>query len=218
MIDATAMIGTAASGPYAITSTGISMIDAPKPTMPLSVPATSPMARTNARSTTPQEARVSDRGDDASADATRRSGGLQRDGERRGESALALDWRKHELAAALAEDEIARVADVGPPARRVRCAREDAVRERIVEVELRRELARAAPHLEVNVHRPARIPARIEGDEANAAVRVAHLIATEESLRPPRAAVDTVRVAVPDIDDRARKRRASGSADAADRA
>src|SRR6185503_9087980 len=46
MIAAIAMIGTACSGPKAITSTGISMIDEPKPTMPLSVPATRPTATT----------------------------------------------------------------------------------------------------------------------------------------------------------------------------
>src|SRR5258706_3881144 len=45
MMAAIAMIGTACSGPNTITSTGISMIDEPKPTMPLSVPATSPTAR-----------------------------------------------------------------------------------------------------------------------------------------------------------------------------
>ena len=41
-----AMIGTASSGPNASISAGISKIDAPKPTMPLSVPAPSPSART----------------------------------------------------------------------------------------------------------------------------------------------------------------------------
>ena len=51
MIAAIAMIGTACSGPKAITSTGISMIDEPKPTMPLSVPATRPTARTKRNST-----------------------------------------------------------------------------------------------------------------------------------------------------------------------
>ncbi len=42
---AIAMIGTACSGPKAITSTGISMIEEPKPTMPESVPATRPRQR-----------------------------------------------------------------------------------------------------------------------------------------------------------------------------
>ena len=50
MIAAMAMIGTACSGPKANTSAGISMIDEPKPTMPLSVPATSPSARISAYS------------------------------------------------------------------------------------------------------------------------------------------------------------------------
>ena len=51
MIAATAMIGTACSGPKTITSTGISMIDEPKPTMPLIVPATSPTINTKRMST-----------------------------------------------------------------------------------------------------------------------------------------------------------------------
>jgi len=50
-IAAIAMIGTAWSGPYATTSTGISMIDEPKPTMPLMVPAARPTASTTSRST-----------------------------------------------------------------------------------------------------------------------------------------------------------------------
>src|SRR5262245_5315813 len=40
------MIGTASCGPNAIIRAGISMIEAPKPTMPDSVPATSPSAST----------------------------------------------------------------------------------------------------------------------------------------------------------------------------
>src|SRR5882672_9180786 len=51
MMAAIAMIGTACSGPNTITSTGISMIDEPKPTMPLMVPAARPTARTNSSST-----------------------------------------------------------------------------------------------------------------------------------------------------------------------
>src|SRR4030095_9468576 len=46
-IAAMAMIGTAWSGPNVITSTGISMIEEPKPTMPLSVPAIRPTTRTS---------------------------------------------------------------------------------------------------------------------------------------------------------------------------
>ncbi len=45
-----AMIGTAWSGPNTITSTGISMMDEPKPTMPLMVPAARPTPRTNSSS------------------------------------------------------------------------------------------------------------------------------------------------------------------------
>ena len=45
MIEAIAMIGTARCGPNRITSAGITMIDEPKPTMPLIVPATRPSAR-----------------------------------------------------------------------------------------------------------------------------------------------------------------------------
>ena len=51
MIAAIAMIGTACNGPYAMTSTGMSMIDEPKPTMPLTVPATSPTINTKRMST-----------------------------------------------------------------------------------------------------------------------------------------------------------------------
>ena len=47
MIAAIAMIGTACSGPNTTTSTGISMIDEPKPTMPEIVPAIRPTPRTN---------------------------------------------------------------------------------------------------------------------------------------------------------------------------
>ena len=43
------MIGTACCGPKASISAGISMMDAPKPTMPLSVPAPSPSARTTSQ-------------------------------------------------------------------------------------------------------------------------------------------------------------------------
>jgi hypothetical protein len=50
-IAAIAMIGTAWSGPKTITSTGISMIDEPKPTMPLMVPAAKPTASTTSNST-----------------------------------------------------------------------------------------------------------------------------------------------------------------------
>lgn len=46
-----AMIGTAWRGPNASTSTGISMIEEPKPTIPLMVPAASPTPRTNSSST-----------------------------------------------------------------------------------------------------------------------------------------------------------------------
>jgi len=46
MIDAIAMIGTACRGPNITTSTGISMIDEPKPTMPPTVPAIRPTLRT----------------------------------------------------------------------------------------------------------------------------------------------------------------------------
>ena len=46
---AMAMIGTASRGPKASISAGISMIEAPKPTMPLSVPAPSPSARTTSQ-------------------------------------------------------------------------------------------------------------------------------------------------------------------------
>src|ERR1700747_3004372 len=42
---ATAMIGTACFGPYSYTSTGISMIDDPVPTMPEMVPAIRPTMR-----------------------------------------------------------------------------------------------------------------------------------------------------------------------------
>ncbi|HTM57994.1 MAG TPA: hypothetical protein VL123_06220, partial [Candidatus Udaeobacter sp.] len=50
MIAAIAMIGTACTGPKAMTSTGISMTDDPKPTMPESVPAMRPTARTKRKS------------------------------------------------------------------------------------------------------------------------------------------------------------------------
>ena len=47
---AIAITGTASRGPKAITSTGISMIDEPKPMMPPTVPATSPTTRMSAYS------------------------------------------------------------------------------------------------------------------------------------------------------------------------
>ena len=46
MIDAIAMIGTACRGPNITTSTGISMIDEPKPTIPPTTPATRPTLKT----------------------------------------------------------------------------------------------------------------------------------------------------------------------------
>src|SRR4051812_18842322 len=46
MIDAIAMIGTACCGPKITTSTGISMIDEPKPTIPPMTPATRPTLNT----------------------------------------------------------------------------------------------------------------------------------------------------------------------------
>ena len=59
----------------------------------------------------------------------------------------------------------------------------DAIRQPIVEVELRSELEAPPGHerganLEVNMHRPARIPARVQGDEPGLPARIGDLVAT----------------------------------------
>src|SRR5262249_60338398 len=99
---------------------------------------------------------------------------------------------------------LTRVDDVGPLA---------------VEVELRGELepcarVRAGAELEVDVHRPTRIPARVDGDEAGHPVRIGHLVAAQELLADGVEAgvghvrVDAERVAVPDVDEATLERHA----------
>ena len=84
---------------------------------------------------------------------------------------------KHELIAATPEDAIMLVSRDALPSRGIRRVSMDAIRQSVVEVHLRREL-KASPgrgrgaNLEVDMHRPAFIPAGVYGDEPGlAAVR-----------------------------------------------
>src|SRR6187455_3472900 len=113
-IAAMAMIGTAWSGPNTITSTGISMIEEPKPTMPLMVPAARPTPRTNSSSTRSRAAlgqQADERVEVAEigpqrAHRVRVEGGHRRVVERGG----------HAGSAALRGDEAVQVVDLGAPA------------------------------------------------------------------------------------------------------
>ena len=63
----------------------------------------------------------------------------------------------------------------------------DTIGQSIIEIHLRCELKSPMAHglganLEVNVHRPAFIPAGVHGQEAGLATRVCDLVATEEFL------------------------------------
>ena len=86
----------------------------------------------------------------------------------------------------------------------------DAIRQDIVEVQLGRELEaslsyRRGANLEVNVYRPAQIPARVHSGELNLATRIGDLITTHELLADRveigilHIRVDSQRIAVPDV-------------------
>ncbi len=66
--------------------------------------------------------------------------------------------------------------------RRIRGGSMDTIRQLIVEVQLRREIEappghRCGANLEMHVHRPARIPARVYRDKLNRASHIGNLIA-----------------------------------------
>src|SRR4029077_17938022 len=100
-------------------------------------------------------------------------------------------------------------------------------RHRVVEVELRGELESAArtrllAHLEVDVHGSPPGPARIDRAEAGDPARVRDLVSAQELLargveaRVPDARVHAPRIAVPDVDQRARDRCAGAGGAARD--
>src|ERR1043166_3791244 len=72
---------------------------------------------------------------------------------------------------------------------------------------------RTGADLEVHVHRPAAVATRIDGQELRVPRRVGDLVTAQELLAAGRGAphigVPTSRIAMPDVDLRARKRAAS---------
>src|SRR5262245_44237785 len=122
-----------------------------------------------------------------------------------------------ELLAAILVDAVVGVAEApaGSGGTLVRSVGEDALAQRVVEVELRRELGGSAAHLEVDVHGAARIPAGVDGGEAHGAVAAGQLVAAQELLterveaRVAHVGVDALRIAVPQVDRCTRQRRAA---------
>ena len=93
----------------------------------------------------------------------------------------------------------------------------DAIRQFIVEVQLRRKLEaplghRRGANLEVNMYRSARIPARVHSDKPSLTARVGDLIATQKLLadgveiRILHIRIDAQRIAMPDVHLGARQR------------
>src|SRR6185436_8067844 len=103
------------------------------------------------------------------------------------------------------------------PLLRVGRLREHLCAQRVVEEELRGELARRCrADLEVDVYRAALVPTGVDRRELRAARRVGRLEAAQEFL-PARVVdigVHAERVAMPDVDDGAAERRARAAADA----
>src|SRR6185503_512397 len=142
------------------------------------------------------------------------------DVECRGVCVTALRDVQGQLPAALLEDAVGRVPrDALRPLLGVRRLREHLCAQRVVEEELRGELARSRrADLEVDVHRAALVPTGVDRRELRAARRVGRLEAAQELL-PARAlhiGVHTERVAVPDVDDGTAECRARAAADARD--
>ena len=82
---------------------------------------------------------------------------------------------------ATSEDPIMLISRGARPVRGIWRGSMDAIRQHIVEVQLRRELESSLSHrcganLEVNMYRPARIPAGVHSDEPSFAARVGDLI------------------------------------------
>src|SRR6266849_2331154 len=108
---------------------------------------------------------------------------LQADRERRRIAVSHCRRSQHELITTMSEDPIMLVSRGARSCRGIRRVSMDTIRQHIVEVQLRRELKAPPGHgrganLEVNMHCPARIPARVHGDKSSIDARVGYLIAT----------------------------------------
>ena len=102
---------------------------------------------------------------------------LQADGERCRVAVSHSRRNQHEAIATTAEDPIVLVSCSARSVRGIRVGSVNAICQPIVEVQLRRELKvplshRRGANLEMDMHCPARIPARVHSDEPNLAARV----------------------------------------------
>src|SRR5437667_2486823 len=109
----------------------------------------------------------------------------QADIERRRVPICVMRGVEEERSAAVAEDEIVRVAHRRPSMRRVRRKREDAIVQRIVEIKLRRELLAPSgccpcSNLEVHMHGAAAIPSWVNSQELRASGCVRALVSAQE--------------------------------------
>src|SRR6185369_10450830 len=119
----------------------------------------------------------------AATQATTASRNLQADRER---SCIAVGHccrSQHELVSTTPEDPVMPVSRRAWSLRRIGWGSVDAIRQLIVEIQLRREVEalpghRRSANLEVHMHRPARIPTRVYRDELNRASHIGDLIAT----------------------------------------
>src|SRR6201999_2963208 len=97
------------------------------------------------------------------------------------------------------EDRVVGVRRAARPARGVRARLQHVVRDRVVEVNLRREVdAARGAHAVVDVYGAPRVPARIDGRELHGAVRVGDLIPAPDApagrAGPGFVGVDAARV------------------------
>src|SRR5690349_10812790 len=147
--------------------------------------------------------------------STRRK--LQTDRKDRGIAVRVLGRSEHKLISAAPENPIVTIAGRADALRPVGRSCMDAVRNGIIEIHLGGKFVGSAPldrraDLQMDVHRPAFVPPRINGTKPRFPLRIRHLI-TAQKLAAERAErrildirIDTQSVAVPDIDLGAGKR------------
>src|SRR5262249_49643306 len=122
--------------------------------------------------------------------------GLQTQGdvEPRGVAGPARGGHREQLTATVPEEAVALVGQAGLAAARVGLEGVDAIAERVVEVDLRGEfLTVGRTDLEVDVHRPTRIPAGVDRREPSQTGRGRRLVAAQE-LPARRAAAGVLHV------------------------
>ena len=135
--------------------------------------------------------------------------------------------RQHELIAAAPENTIVLVSGRARSSCGIRGVGVDAVGQSVIKIHLRCELKASPGHgrranLEMDVHRPAFIPAGVYGDKPGFATRVGDLVATEKlptdgiEIRIPHVRIDAQRIAVPDIDLSPRERLTVSGAESRD--